>query len=75
MSDDDKRTMEERLYALEKKIAERDAVMAYIANVTARLSATLTDAKPFSDCEQKCLKIDDTKQRLDCMLKCIADGK
>lgn len=31
--------------------------------------------RPISDCEAGCLKIKDTQARLNCMLKCIADGK
>lgn len=52
---------------------------AVIAGVTAGIVARRRGDgnRPLSTCEQDCIKNhpDDTQARLNCMLKCIADGK
>jgi hypothetical protein len=75
MADKDASSLEQRVSALENRLAERDAVVAFIARVNSSLADTVLGVRPFSDCEKGCLKIRDTQERLNCMLKCIADGK
>ncbi len=68
-------SLEERVAALEVALVERDTAIAFMATLNGRLAEVFLGVTPFSDCEVACLKIKDTQARLNCMLKCIADGK
>ena len=69
------KSLEQRVSELESRLAERDAAVAFMATLNARLAGVVLGLRPFSDCEKKCLKIKDTEKRLNCLLKCVADGK
>ncbi|MGH2429119.1 MAG: hypothetical protein ACRDGV_09620 [Candidatus Limnocylindria bacterium] len=67
----------------ETRIPTRDLIVmagsVLVGGVVAGAVAALIarqPVKPFSDCETKCLQDfpDDTEKRLNCMLKCVADG-
>lgn len=77
MSDRDYASLERRVAALEAKAAERDMAVAFMARINSAFLGAALETKPLSDCESKCVKDNpnDTEARLNCMLKCIADGK
>jgi hypothetical protein len=60
------------LVAIAGSVIIGGAVAGYVA-ATIRAGGT----RPISDCEKGCIDKfpNDTQARLDCMLKCIADGK
>jgi hypothetical protein len=61
----------------------RDFIVAAVSFAAASAAAGLISmrrpigTKPISDCEANCIRDnpDDTQARLNCMLKCVADGK
>ena len=64
------------LVILAASIIVAGTLAGVIAGRSAGQSVSLL-TKPLSDCEAKCIKDfpDDTEKRLNCMLKCVADGK
>jgi hypothetical protein len=70
-------SLEERVALLETRLADRETTMAFIAAVSSALSASVGGVRPLSNCEVNCMAAhpDNTEARLNCMLKCIADGK
>lgn len=70
-------SLEQRVAALEARVSERDAAIAFMARINSAFLGAALETKPLSSCEAKCVKDNpkDIKARLDCMLKCVADGK
>jgi hypothetical protein len=69
---------------MSNKSIMRDLLVACVAGAAAAATTTVLSrraapggTKPLSQCEQDCIKNnpDDVQARLNCMLKCIADGK
>ena len=56
MSVRSEQSLEQRLSELERRLAERDAAVAFMATVNATLAGAAFGLKPFSNCEKKCLK-------------------
>jgi flagellar biosynthesis protein FliP len=62
---------------MRKQILIPIALVLFLAMFAVAREIMRSAVTPFSDCEIECLKKfpNDTEKRLNCMLKCTADGK